>query len=87
MTAVGGFDVRVETARPGLLGAHAVRLRTGPALLAPFSLDPFFLAACLSAPGNDQRAGTRSSSSTAPDSMLTVVGPIPTDPAGTGKRK
>ncbi|MGW7296727.1 N-6 DNA methylase [Streptomyces sp. NPDC054829] len=62
VTAAGGFDVWVETAGPRLLGAHTVRLRTDPALL-----DPFFLAACLSAPGNDQRAGTRASSSSRVD--------------------
>jgi hypothetical protein len=62
VTASGEFDVWVETAGPRLLGAHTVRLRTDPALL-----DPFFLAACLNAPGNDQRAGTRASSSSRVD--------------------
>ncbi|KOV86899.1 hypothetical protein ADL01_05720 [Streptomyces sp. NRRL WC-3618] len=62
VTAAGGFDVWVETAGPRLLGAHTVRLRTDPALL-----DPFFLAACLRAPGNDQRAGTRASSTSRVD--------------------
>lgn len=62
VTAAGGFDVWVETAGPRLLGVHTVRLRTDPALL-----DPFFLAACLRAPGNDQRAGTRASSSSRVD--------------------
>ncbi|WP_435243736.1 HsdM family class I SAM-dependent methyltransferase [Streptomyces cucumeris] len=62
VTAAGGFDVWVETASPRLLGSHTVRLRTDPALL-----DPFFLAACLGAPGNDQRAGTRASSASRVD--------------------
>ncbi|MBH1936942.1 N-6 DNA methylase [Streptomyces sp. AV19] len=62
VTAAGGFDVWVETVGPRLLGAHTVRLRTDSALL-----DPFFLAACLRAPGNDQRAGTRASSSSRVD--------------------
>ncbi|MFD7065225.1 N-6 DNA methylase [Streptomyces sp. NPDC059906] len=62
VTAAGGFDVWVETAGPRLLGAHTVRLRTDPALL-----DPFFLAACLRAPGNDQRAGIRASATSRVD--------------------
>jgi SAM-dependent methyltransferase len=50
------FDVQVDTDVPSVLGPQVSALRVNPAVL-----DPWFLAGCLRAPANVQRAGTHAS--------------------------
>ncbi|RKN08196.1 N-6 DNA methylase [Streptomyces radicis] len=50
------FDVQVDTDVPSVLGPQLAALRVNPTLL-----DPWFLAGCLRAPANVQRAGTHAS--------------------------
>ncbi|MET8539502.1 N-6 DNA methylase [Kitasatospora sp. NPDC004799] len=62
VTAAGDFDAWVETAGPRLLTAQTVALRPDPELL-----DPFFLAACLRAPGNGRGAASHASTTSRVD--------------------
>jgi hypothetical protein len=50
------FDVQVDSDVPSVLGPQLSALRVNPAVL-----DPWFLAGCLRAPANVQRAGTHAS--------------------------
>ncbi|MGV9507286.1 N-6 DNA methylase [Streptomyces tendae] len=56
------FDVQVDTDVPSVLGPNLSALRANPAVL-----DAWFLAGCLRAPGNVQRAGTHASTTSRVD--------------------
>lgn len=74
VNASRSFDVWVETNAPTVLGPQFQVVRPDPAVI-----DPWFLAACLRAPGNARQASTHASSSSRIDARRLHVLRLPID--------